>query len=296
MSMTSQADETKKGLFFALLCYIQWGLFPLYWYPLKFSEIGSDQILAQRIIWSALFTILLMLFSQQKSQFWQVWKNPKLLLMLCITGLLLASNWLIYLWSITHNRVLDASLGYFINPLVNVFLGYLFLKERISPLQILAIICAAIGIVWLIIPIGEIPWIALLLASSFGFYGLIRKCIPVSSLVGLSWETLILLPLSFIYLQFIHQNGWGFQYVDTTQTLVLLGSGVVTTLPLLCFTASAKRIPLSILGITQYLSPTLQMFLGLILFHETLSIEKWIAYSWVWLGVLIYSYTIWRQS
>lgn len=286
--------EARKGLYYALACYTCWGLFPLYWYPINQSAITADQLLAQRIVWSALFAIGVLLLSQHKSEFWQVWHKPKLLGALLISAVCIGLNWLIYLWAITNQHVLDASLGYFISPLFNVLLGRLVFQERLNRWQIAAIGLAGIGILWLAIPAGQIPWVAISLALSFGFYGLVRKLAPVGALAGLVWETLLLLPLAAAYLCYCHNQGQLiFAELNTLQTTILLGSGVATTVPLLLFAAGAKRIPMATLGMIQYGSPTLQMLLGLWLFGEAFNLNRFIGYVWVWAGVALFVFGIW---
>lgn len=229
----------------------------------------ADQIIAHRVVWSALFALFLLLLNRQAQTVLAAFRQPKLLATFALSAFLIGINWLVYLWAIVNHRVLDASLGYFINPLVNVFLGRLIFKETLNRTQMVALLLALLGIAWLAIPAGQIPWVALLLASSFGGYALIRKLAPMDALAGLALEALLLLPLAVVYLAWcVWQDEFVFRQLSTLQLSVLFGSGVATTLPLLYFAKGAKRISMALLGMLQYISPTLQFICGLILFNE----------------------------
>lgn len=289
-------QETQKGLFYALGCYLFWGGFPIFWYPLYQSAMPATQIMAHRVLWSAVFAALLLIWFKKGAAIWQIFRQPKLLLCFVVSALLIGANWLIYLWAIVNNRVLDASLGYFINPLFNVLLGFIFFRERLNRWQLLAIVLASIGIAWLTIPMQQIPWVALLLAGSFGIYGLVRKLVPIEALVGITLETFILLPLALAYLIWCALNNTLiFSELSTLQTTILLTSGAATTIPLLLFTAGAQRISLSLLGILQYLSPSLQLLCGILLFNEALNGARLNAYMWVWAGLLVFLIGTWYK-
>ena len=278
MNHTSDsAAERRRGLRYALGCYAVWGLFPLYWFPLK-GAMPAEQMLAQRVVWSAVFALVLLLCYRQGGAVLAVLRRPRLLAAFAASSFLIGVNWLVYLWAIANGHVLDASLGYFINPLFNVFLGFVVLKERLGAAQWAAI--------------------ALALAGSFGCYGLIRKLAPLDALPGLALETFLLLPLAAAYLAWCAHSGTlaGFGSLNALQNAVLLGSGAATTLPLLMFAAGAKRIPLSLLGILQYFSPTIQLLLGLALFGETLDGGRLAGYALVWLGVAVFLGGMWRQG
>lgn len=286
-----------KGWHYALACFLIWGLFPLYWFPLNQSGMPAEQLLAQRVVWSSIFALIFLTFFKQWPIFWQVWSHPKSCKIFVLSSLLIAMNWLIYLWAIVHHRVLDASLGYGINPLFNILLGRIFLKEKLNHLQILAIIFATLGILWLAIPVGQIPWVALLLAGSFGFYALLRKLFPVGALAGLAVETVMMLPFAIIYLIWCYLNGqWFWSELNTLQTSLLIGSGVITIIPLLLFASAAQRMSLSLLGILQYISPTLQFFLGWILFQESLNMQQLMGYILVWIGVGIFLFSLNKKA
>lgn len=278
-----------KGWHYALLCYLTWGTFPIYWYPINQSGMPADQILAQRVVWSALFAVFLLLLFQQGRSIINAFKQPKILGIFFLSSLMIGVNWLVYLWAIVNEHILDASLGYFINPIFNVFMGWLVLKERLNKAQLLSLVFAIAGILWLAIPAGQIPWVALILAASFCCYGLIRKLAPMEPLSGLTLETLLMLPFALAYLFFCHtQNTLVFSELNTLQMTVLLCSGVATTIPLVWFAMGARQIPMSLLGMLQYISPTLQFLCGVLIFNETLSLERSVGYLLVWVGVAIF--------
>lgn len=278
-----------KGWHYALMCYLMWGSFPIYWYPINHSPMPAEQILAQRVIWSALFAIFLLLIFQQGRAVIDTFKRPKVLGIFFLSAFMIGVNWLVYLWAIVNEHILDASLGYFINPILNVFVGRIVLKEQLNKAQILALIFAIGGILWLAIPAGQIPWVALILASSFCIYGLIRKLAPMEPLSGLTLETLLMTPFALAYLSFCYsQNTLVFSELSTLQLSILLGSGAITTIPLLCFATGARQISMSLLGMLQYISPTLQFFCGVLIFGEQLSVERLIGYGLVWIGVAIF--------
>lgn len=293
----SAPEEARKGLLYALACYLMWGLFPLYWYPLTHSAISADQLLAQRIVWSAVFSVVLLIVFRQGETVRQAIRNRKLLLTFTASAFAISMNWLVYLWAITHNHVIDASLGYFISPLFSILLGRLFFNERLNRIQTAAILLAVVGVLWLAIPAGRIPWVAILLTVSFGIYGLLRKIAPLAALPGLALETLLMLPFALAYLAWTAYSGHiVFSELPSLPLTVLLGSGAVTTIPLLLFASGARRISLSNLGIIQYVSPTCQFLLGLSLFGEAFDLSRFIGYVWVWAGVAVYLFGIWQKK
>ena len=289
--------ENQKGLLYALCCYLLWGLFPLYWYPLTHSGIDAGQLLAQRIVWSALFSVVLVAVFKQTHVLLDALRRPKTLLVFTCSATAIGLNWLIFLWAISNNHVLEASLGYFISPLFSMLLGRLFFNEHFNRIQLAAIVLAAIGIFWLALPAGQVPWVALLLTLTFGLYGLLRKTAPLDALPGLALETLLLLPFALAYLGWLAQQGQlVFGSLPPLLLATLIGSGIVTTVPLLLFAAGARRISMSDLGIIQYVSPTIQFLLGLFLFGEAFDVSRFTGYGWVWLGVAVYLFGIWHQQ
>lgn len=287
--------QQKQGILYALTCYGTWGLFPLFWYPLNHSAMPADQILAQRIVWSGVFAAALLLAFKQGRLLLNALRQVRLLAVFALSSFLIAANWLVYVWAITNNHILEASLGYFINPLFNVFLGALMFQERPTRLQTAAVALAFLGILWLAVPGGKMPWISLALAASFGFYGAVRKIAPMPPLAGLTLETLLLLPFALGYLAWRGVQGTlVFTELDALQKTVLFASGAATTLPLLAFAAAAKRIALSLLGILQNISPSAQLLIGLAL-GEHLDAGRLAGYGLVWAGVAVFLFDVWRQ-
>ena len=287
--------EKKLGLIYALSCYMIWGLFAVYWYPLTQTDMPPAQILAQRVIWSTVFALLLMVVLRQTHVLLDAIKKPKVLATFFLSAALLGANWLIYIGAITSNHVLDASLGYFISPLFSILLGRVFFNERLSYLQIAAVGVACLGVIWLIVLYGNVPWIALGLTISFGFYSLVRKLAPLPALPGLMLETLCMLPVALLYLWLQHDNGQLYWQLSSFNWAILIGSGIITTVPLLLFAAGAKRISMTEMGIIQYISPTLQLFTGLFLFHESFNFERFIGYALVWAAVILYLLSSWQK-
>ena len=292
----NQFSRQRQGLLYGLGCYVMWGLFPLYWYPLLSAPISASQILSQRIVWSSVFAVLLLLLLRQWPLLLSALRQPQTWRVFGASALLLGINWLMYMWAITHHHVIEASLGYFMSPLISIALGRVFLGERLLRIQMAAVVLLMVGVLWLAILAGHIPWVALVLSISFGFYGLLRKQAPLSALPGLALETLLMLPVAVGYLWWQSQQGqlvW--QQLNAIQIGLLVGSGVVTTLPLLMFGAAAQRMSLAGIGVVQYVSPTLQFCLGLLVFHEAFSGSRFVGYVWVWMGVLLFVWGSWYR-
>lgn len=276
------------GILSATLAFLCWGLFPLYFHAI--GGIPPVQILAHRMLWSLLFLVIVLLVRRQ----W-AWLNlvrqPRVFFSFVASALLLSVNWLIYIWAVNNGHVIEGSLGYFINPLVNIMLGYLLLKERLRPAQWMAIGVAALGVAWLTWQAGHVPWIALALAASFGGYGLLRKTAALGALEGLSFETMVLFPLAAGYVVWLTLHGENaFINTDSDSTrLLLVLAGPITAIPLLLFASGARRIPLSVLGLLQYLSPTLQFLLGVWLFHEPFDAERLIGFALIWTALALFA-------
>jgi chloramphenicol-sensitive protein RarD len=276
------------GVLYAALAFFCWGLFPLYFHAI--GEVPPMEILAHRMLWSLLFLAIVLAVRRQWKWLPDVLAKPKVIGAFIASALLLSTNWLIYIWSVNNGHVLDASLGYFINPLVNVLLGLLVLKEKLRRGQWLAIGIAAAGVAWLTWQAGQLPWIALLLAASFGAYGLLRKTAALAALEGLSFETMLLFPVAAAYVIWLTVHGSN-TFINTpsdTTRLLLIAAGPITAIPLLLFAAGARRIPLSVLGMLQYLSPTMQMLLGLWVFHEAFSAARLAGFVVIWSALAIY--------
>lgn len=286
--MDNNTDLSRQGVLFALAAYTMWGIAPIYFKALH--GVAALEILSHRIIWSFVFLTGLILLSHQASALKQVIRSKKKLGLLLATSLLVATNWLVFIWAVNADHMLDASLGYYINPLINVLLGMLFLGETLRKLQWLAVALAAIGVSIQIIVFGSIPIVAIVLAISFGFYGLLRKKVQVGSQIGLFIETLILTPLAAIYLFLIaDSNTSHFIANDIVLNLLLLSAGIVTTLPLLCFASAAARLKLSTLGFFQYIGPSIMLLLAVTFYDEHFSLDKAITFGFIWVALLLFS-------
>lgn len=278
----------RSGIIYAALAFFCWGLFPIYFHAL--GEVPPLQILAHRMLWSLAFLLILLLL-RRDWKWLQVVRQPRVFFSFVLSALLLSANWLVYIWSVMNHHVIEASLGYFINPLVNIVLGYLILKERMRPLQWAAIGVAALGVCWLTWQAGTVPWIALFLALSFGGYGLLRKTAALGPLEGLSFETIVLFPLAagyVIWLTVQGQNVFINTASDSTRWLLIM-AGPLTAIPLLLFATGARKIPLSILGLLQYLSPTLQFLLGVWLFKEAFSADRLVGFVLIWSALALFA-------
>lgn len=276
------------GILYALLAYIIWGLLPLYIKSLP--GIAPVEILLHRMVWSLVFLGLILAWRRQWAWLGQVVRDRRLLLSFAASAALLCANWFLYIWAVSANRVVDASLGYFINPLFSVLLGVVFLHERLRRLQWLSIAVAAAGVAWLTVAAGQLPWIALGLAASFGGYGLLRKTGALGALEGLSLETLLLFPLAAAALGWLFATGQdSFTHAAPVTRWLLLLAGPVTAVPLLFFAAGARRIPLSLLGLLQYTGPTLQLLLGVWLWNEPFPAQKQVGYALIWLSLALYA-------
>lgn len=283
-------DRNGRGIIYAILAFFSWGVLPLYWKLL--NEVPALEILAHRIFWSFIFTLLI-LFIQKRLRLALLLKDRKTLSTLCLTSLLIGINWFIYIVAVNSNRIVDASMGYYINPLVSIFLGLFILKERLRPLQIIAFVSAIAGVAYFTIDYGRVPWIALVLAFSFAFYGLLKKTSHLESLPSLMVETMFLSPFAVGFILYQAAAGRGaFLTKSIAIDLLLLGAGVVTTLPLYWFAQAAKRIPLSSIGFLQYLGPSLMLIIGVVLYNEPFTLTHMISFSLIWIGVVLYSVTL----
>lgn len=279
--------SVKAGVFFAIAAYSMWGFAPMYFKLVE--EIPAAEILAHRIVWSVLVLVVLVLAVGNIDKVRDVLRNKRVLQVLLVSGLLLAGNWWLFIWAVNNDHILDASLGYYINPLLNIFLGRLFLGERLRRLQQFAVFLAVIGVSILIISYGQVPWIALVLAGSFGVYGLLRKQVAVDSLPGLFIESCMMLPFAIFYLIFYASEASNLLNNEWSLNLILVCAGIVTTAPLLCFTAAAKRIMYSTLGFFQYIGPSIMFVLAVFLYAEPLSEARLITFAFVWVALAIFS-------
>ncbi|KAA6124482.1 EamA family transporter RarD [Cupriavidus cauae] len=278
----------QTGILYALLAYIIWGLLPLYIKSLH--GIAPLEILLHRMVWSLVLLGAILAIRRQWNWLRAVWSDRRLLLGFVASATLLCGNWFLYIWAVSNDRVVDASLGYFINPLFSVLLGVVFLRERLRPAQWVSIALAAAGVVWLTFAAGQLPWIALALAGTFGGYGLLRKTAALGALEGLSLETLLLFPFAAGALAWMFATGQaGFAHASLGVQLLVAMAGPVTAVPLLFFAAAARRIPLSLLGLLQYTGPTLQLLLGVWLYHEPFPADKQLGYAMIWVSLALYA-------
>lgn len=277
-----------KGMVYAAGAYIAWGLLPIYWKALH--AVPALEILAQRIAWSMLTVALIVVTTGRRRIVAEAVRNWRQYSIFAVSALLLSLNWLIFIWGVNAGFIIETSLGYFINPLVNVVLGMLFLRERLRIGQAFAILIALSGVVYLTVSYGRLPWIALMLAGTFGLYGLLRKTASLPSLEGLTLESMVLFLPAVGYLVFLHANGQGsLGRVGITETVLLVLCGVVTTVPLLLFASGARMLPLTTLGILQYIAPTLQLLIGVEIFHEPLSASRLVGFCLVWLALAVFT-------
>jgi chloramphenicol-sensitive protein RarD len=275
-----------SGIWYALGAYVLWGLFPIYWKWLH--HVPALEVIGHRIGWSFILLMIVIFATNQWKKFRST-LTRRVLGVYLIAGILLSFNWLIYVYGVNSEHVVETSLGYFINPLLSVLLGMIFLKERLRPLQWLPIGLAALGVIYLTWTYGSLPWIALSLAFTFGIYGLVKKTSPLGSLYGLTLETgWVFLPALgyLIYIESIGQGAFG--HTGMVSNLLMIGAGAVTTIPLLMFASAAKRIPLTMVGIMQYIAPTLQFLIGVLIYKEPFTTTRLIGFSLVWAALIIF--------
>jgi chloramphenicol-sensitive protein RarD len=295
VSLSDASSRARGGVPYALGAYLIWGTFPLYWRALV--DVPSDQLLAHRIFWSA---VLMVLVTSARACWWEVkasWKNSRERLRLIYTALLVSSNWWLYMWAVNTGRVLEASLGYFMNPLLNVFLGHLVLGERLLPLQRVAVLLAMVGLGLRAYILGSLPWISVMLAITFTLYGLERKRMATGPLTGLTLESLVLAVPALAWLAVAEARGLGFLTEPPAWRVVMLvGTGLATAVPLMFFAVALRRLSYSTLGFIQYLSPTCQFLLGVFWFHEGFSVGVAIGFVCVWVALALYLTALWKAS
>lgn len=272
----------------AALAYCLWGIFPLY--IKQVASVSPLEIVAHRSVWCLVFMLVLLAFLKRFAWLRDALRQPRTLAVFAASALLLSANWLIYVWAVNNGRVLDASLGYFINPLFNVLLGFLVLKERPRAGQWAAVALAAAGVLWLTLGAGQLPWVALVLAASFGLYGLLRKTAPLGAIEGLTLETLVLAPLMAVLLAWFVFSGTGrFTHGGAALDAWLLLAGPFTAVPLLLFAYGARRVTLATLGLLQYLGPSIQFLLGVYVYHEPFDPARFVGFGLIWAALVVYS-------
>ena len=287
--MNISKEESKLGMIYAVCAFIFWGLIPIYFKQV--SSVSSLEVLLHRIIWSVVVLMILLIISKQISVVKDIFKSLKQLKFLILSSFLVSSNWLIFIWAVSNNHIVEASLGYFINPLVNVVLGYLFFSERMNKNQYIAIFIATLAVIYQIISLGEIPLISLSLAFSFGLYGLVRKKIAIASIPGLFVETIVLLPIALIYFYYLADtNSSAFFADDGYITFMLALGGIITVVPLLLFNGAATRMKLTTLGFFQYIGPSLAFMVAIFIYNEPMNIDKLITFILIWISLVIFSW------
>jgi chloramphenicol-sensitive protein RarD len=285
--------EAGTGLLYGVCAYLIWGCFPVYFKA--FGSIPSLQIVSHRIAWSVVFLMLLSLRPGRWGAIRTAMTDRRSLLILVTTAILIATNWLVFIIAVGHGQVLQSSLGYFITPFVSVLLGLVFLKEQLRRLQLVALILAAIGVITLTVRYGSIPWTALILAITFGSYGLLRKVVTTDALAGLTVETILLAPFACFFLLYAAWRGEGaFLSNGLTIDLLLMSAGVVTAIPLLLFAAAARRLRLATIGFLQYITPTMHFLLAVVVYGEAFSSAHLASFLCIWAGLICYSWDAWR--
>lgn len=290
--MTFSANP-RRGYILGLTAYSIWGLFPLYFKTLQ--GIPATEVIVHRVLWSAIFGAALLSIWRHPGWLTELYQHPKRLAVLMLSGALIALNWLTYVWAVHHDHMVEASLGYYINPLINVLLALVFLRERLRRMQWLAVALAAAGVLFQVWQLGKVPWIALILACSFGTYGLIRKQAPVAALPGLAIETWLLLPVALLWLAFTptamssQAAFWG-----SRDMFWLMAAGPVTLLPLLCFNGAAKHLPYATIAFLQYITPTVLLLLAVVVFDEPFVPSAWLSFGLIWTALAVYSWDTWQ--
>ena len=276
-----------KGIWYGIGAYVTWGLFPIYWKWLH--AVPALQLIGHRILWSFVMLFTFIFLSQQWNAFRAMALKPRVLRVYLVAAILIGVNWLVYVWAVNAGYIVQVSLGYYINPLLNVLMGVLFLREHLRPSQWVPLGLAAAGVLYLNFAYGSLPWIALTLAFSFGLYGLVKKTAPLGSLYGLTLETGLLFLPALLYLLYSETTRQGaFLHSGAISDALLVGAGLMTTIPLLMFASAARRIPLSLVGILQYIAPTLQFLLGVLVYGEPFTHTQFIGFGIVWLALILF--------
>lgn len=292
-------SEERKGLLWAATAYLLWGFFPLYWKAL--SQVPSDEILAGRIFWSFITTLLVVLVIGKGKELIHdlkaLWNEKKQLLSLFLAAILISINWFLYIWAVNTDRIIETSLGYYINPLISVLIGIGFLKERLSRAQLISFAIALAGVFTMTFAYGRFPWVAFGLALSFAFYGLLKKTVKLEALRGLTVETFFIVPIAAVYYLFLFTNGEAhFLHSDRKTDLLLILSGAATAIPLVLFAKGAQRIPLYMIGFLQYIAPTLMLILAIFVYGEEFGMIDFISFSLIWLALLLFSLSTFMQG
>lgn len=280
--------EKTAGIVCAVAAYGLWGILPIYWKLI--NNVFSIEILSNRIVWAFVFMALIIAVTRQWTELKEMVKDRKQMFNIFAASILIAINWGLYIWAVNSNKIVDASLGYYINPLLAVALGVLIFKEKLNNWTWAAITIASIGVLIKTVQYGKIPWISLALAISFALYGAIKKSVKANSIIGLTIETAMLAPVAAAYIAYRNVSGIGaFNTEGTLVILLLIGAGIVTAVPLLLFSSAAKRLPLSLVGLTQYISPTISLLIAIFIYHEGFTNGDMIAFCFIWVALIVYS-------
>lgn len=278
------------GIIYALLAYLLWGVLPIYWKML--NEVNAGAVLAHRIIWSFVFLVLMIIFTNQIKSFFKaaavIFNSKKTIIILFAASIVISLNWLTFIWAVQNNFVIQTSLGYYINPLISVVMGIIFLKERLSLAQALAVALATVSVLYLTFSYGVFPWVSLILAFTFATYGLLKKFIVINSIYSLTIETLFITPIALIFLIFFNQNNTHFIDFSNVTIVLLIGAGIATAVPLILFGRAVQDLSLSFIGILQYLAPTIMLILGIFLYDESFTKAHFISFALIWIALIIY--------
>ncbi len=293
MPTATLTEETKKGIINALAAYVMWGFAPIYFKLLQ--GVDASEILMHRIVWSCVLLLIIVVVSNKWQAVKSLIQQPKMIARLALSSIFLAINWFMFIWAINNDHLLDASLGYFINPLFSVALGMIFLNEKLRKWQWFAVFLAIVGVVVQFIALGSLPVISFVLAGSFGIYGLLRKQMHVDSLIGLLIESMLMLPIALVFWWFFVNSATGNMFHNTwSLNSTLIFAGVITTAPLLCFTTAAKKLTLTVLGFFQYVGPSLMFILAIVIYNEPLQVAKLTTFFFIWSALFVFSFDSYR--
>ncbi|WP_415898326.1 EamA family transporter RarD [Neptuniibacter sp. QD48_11] len=282
------ANEHQKGIYYAVAAFVMWGLVPVYFKAV--DDVPAFEVLAHRVVWSVVFLGLFLLLKGKLSELTTLRNSPKILLSLGLSALVISINWLVFIWAVSEQRIVETTLGYFINPLINIVFGFFIFSERLRFLQMIAVAIAAVAVLYQIILIGELPWVALTLATSFSIYSVLRKKIPIDSITGLLVETLWLFPMALVYMLWLSSQS-NFVLLNGSKDIqiLLLAAGLVTSLPLIAFAAGARRLSLTMVGLFQYIGPSIAFLIAVFYYNEPMDQNRLITFVMIWIALAIFS-------
>lgn len=286
----NDVSQIRSGSLYTIGAYVLWGFLPIYWKSL--DHVSPGETLAHRIIWSFIFMFIIVLVTRNWQEFIDEWKallrDKRKLIGISLATIVLSLNWLIFIWAVNSNHVVQASLGYYINPLISILLGIIVLKEAFTMRQTVSFILATIGVLYLTFSYGTFPWVSLLLATTFGLYGLLKKKLDMKAMIGLTMETMLIVPIAITYVIMIPDHAFQIKEIFSTTNFLLIGAGVMTAIPLLLFASGAKRITLGMIGFLQYIAPTLMLLIGVFLYDEAFTSAHFIAFLFIWAALINY--------